>query len=246
MKLIYSTMAIAAGFVGSMCIFAVGAGTAAYFIAIEPHDGPGPAVDVADLWTASPVSVSDPSHSLNRLPPRTRSAFATPAEAADPSVPLQVADAGSADMDSTLSSSEPAPQNDPQIELLAQHVAWCLDHYRSYQPEDDSYTAYSGGRRACISPYTDQIVSWAERSSSDLTAYADDPSSARRANVEARFQHALQEGGADTGALIYASADAGIVLTDDHIRNCYDRYRSYRPEDNSYQPYGGGPRRQCE
>ena len=44
MKLIYSTMAIAAGFVGSMCIFAVGAGTAAYFIAIEPHDGPGPAV----------------------------------------------------------------------------------------------------------------------------------------------------------------------------------------------------------
>ncbi|MER9071791.1 BA14K family protein [Mesorhizobium sp. M0904] len=23
-------------------------------------------------------------------------------------------------------------------------------------------------------------------------------------------------------------------------------YRSYRPEDNSYQPYSGGPRRQCE
>jgi hypothetical protein len=27
---------------------------------------------------------------------------------------------------------------------------------------------------------------------------------------------------------------------------CFARYRSYRVEDNSYQPYAGGPRRQCE
>lgn len=29
-----------------------------------------------------------------------------------------------------------------------------------------------------------------------------------------------------------------------HIDWCYDRYRSYRASDNSYQPYNG-PRRQC-
>ncbi|MBP1882859.1 BA14K family protein [Sinorhizobium mexicanum] len=29
-----------------------------------------------------------------------------------------------------------------------------------------------------------------------------------------------------------------------HTRWCYARYRSYRPSDNTYQPYGG-PRRQC-
>lgn len=29
-----------------------------------------------------------------------------------------------------------------------------------------------------------------------------------------------------------------------HVRWCYDRYRSYRASDNSYQPYNG-PRRQC-
>lgn len=29
-----------------------------------------------------------------------------------------------------------------------------------------------------------------------------------------------------------------------HIRWCYDRYRSYRAWDNSFQPYNG-PRRQC-
>ncbi|AEH87687.1 MULTISPECIES: BA14K family protein [Mesorhizobium] len=33
---------------------------------------------------------------------------------------------------------------------------------------------------------------------------------------------------------------------DDHVASCFSRYRSYRPEDNSYQPYSGGPRRQCE
>lgn len=34
-------------------------------------------------------------------------------------------------------------------------------------------------------------------------------------------------------------------LSEDHILECMNRYRSYRLEDNSYQPYGGGPRRQC-
>ena len=29
-----------------------------------------------------------------------------------------------------------------------------------------------------------------------------------------------------------------------HVEWCYDRYRSYRDWDNTYQPYGG-PRRQC-
>ena len=49
--------------------------------------------------------------------------------------------------------------------------------------------------------------------------------------------------------LQYASDDAagGLAasVSDDHASYCFSRYRSYRPEDNSYQPYGGGPRRQC-
>ncbi|SIT59259.1 conserved hypothetical protein [Mesorhizobium prunaredense] len=35
-------------------------------------------------------------------------------------------------------------------------------------------------------------------------------------------------------------------LPPEHVQCCFSRYRSYRPEDNSYQPYSGGPRRQCE
>jgi hypothetical protein len=32
---------------------------------------------------------------------------------------------------------------------------------------------------------------------------------------------------------------------DDHVQSCMRRYRSYNMADNTYQPFGGGPRRQC-
>ncbi|MFC3324437.1 BA14K family protein [Mesorhizobium cantuariense] len=52
------------------------------------------------------------------------------------------------------------------------------------------------------------------------------------------------ENGAGLG--VYAANDGGEALSADHVDNCFSRYRSYRPEDNSYQPYSGGPRRQCQ
>lgn len=30
-----------------------------------------------------------------------------------------------------------------------------------------------------------------------------------------------------------------------HVKVCMSRYRSYRVEDNTYQPFGGGPRKPC-
>jgi hypothetical protein len=50
----------------------------------------------------------------------------------------------------------------------------------------------------------------------------------------------------DEPVFIAETVDGGPVMTCDHIQVCFDRYQSYRPEDNSYQPYGGGPRQQCE
>jgi hypothetical protein len=46
------------------------------------------------------------------------------------------------------------------------------------------------------------------------------------------------------------SADAllrneAFYANSDHMSYCSSRYRSYRPQDNTYQPFGGGPRRQC-
>ena len=42
----------------------------------------------------------------------------------------------------------------------------------------------------------------------------------------------------------YASNDVA-ELSDAHINDCMNRYRSYRVSDNTFQPYGGGPRQQC-
>ncbi|TIN28620.1 MAG: BA14K family protein, partial [Mesorhizobium sp.] len=43
------------------------------------------------------------------------------------------------------------------------------------------------------------------------------------------------ENGAGLG--VYAADDSGAELSADHVDYCFSRYRSYRPEDNSYQPY---------
>ena len=34
------------------------------------------------------------------------------------------------------------------------HVNWCLDRYRSYNPNTDMFLAYSGRYKPCISPYS--------------------------------------------------------------------------------------------
>jgi len=259
----YSVMAVAAGFAFSVCMFAVGAGTAVYLIAIEPQQGQGQdgqasAGEVADLWTATPRTIRSPEGSLDRLQPGTGSSLATFAVAPDTaahSAPILVADNGLAETDASPSAIVPQPPSRPPIDILSQHVAWCFDRYRSYRTEDDSYTAYSGDRRACVSPYTDELVAWAEQPSPELTtAYLGDNSAADRAKVDYRFQHAMRGEtlgdaivrGADAVELFYASANVGTGRSDDHVSKCFARYRSYRAEDNSYQPYGGGSRRQCD
>lgn len=33
------------------------------------------------------------------------------------------------------------------------HVEWCSDHYRSYNPRNNTWVAYSGQVNQCVSPY---------------------------------------------------------------------------------------------
>jgi hypothetical protein len=49
---------------------------------------------------------------------------------------------------------------------------------------------------------------------------------------------AIVGGALNNSQPVYRGGDA-------HVQWCYDRYRSYRASDNSYQPYNG-PRRQCQ
>jgi len=34
------------------------------------------------------------------------------------------------------------------------HVEWCFNHYRSYNPRNNTWVSYSGEVRQCISPYS--------------------------------------------------------------------------------------------
>lgn len=113
-------------------------------------------------------------------------------------------------------------QDQTSAELPSAHVEWCASRYRSYRPSDNSYMSYSGQQRRCISPYADV----ASTQPPDAVSY-----------VEANY--ASIDG--------YASTDeVRPQLSPDHIDYCFSRYRSYRPEDNTYQTYSGGPRRQCQ
>ncbi|MER9299783.1 BA14K family protein [Mesorhizobium sp. M0621] len=104
-------------------------------------------------------------------------------------------------------------------ELPPPHLAWCASRYRSYRADDNSYMSYSGQQRPCISPYLD---------------------------VADRAVQPGEDYGGENGPGLGVYAADGAELSADHVDYCFSRYRSYRPEDNSYQPYSGGPRRQCQ
>jgi hypothetical protein len=78
----------------------------------------------------------------------------------------------------------------------------------------------------------------------------------RRNNYGRRHyrNHDRNLGGAAIGGLITGAIIGGVLNNnnnarsyrggDSHIQWCYDRYRSYRASDNTFQPYNG-PRQQC-
>ncbi|WP_026618166.1 BA14K family protein [Ensifer aridi] len=135
-------------------------------------------------------------------------------------------------LDTTVTSSTQRAPNDEEPTLSTErtaHVEWCAKRYRSYRPGDNSYTPFTGGRRTCISPYIDADQVQSEhvlpQPSDSYAGVAGDPST--------RTED------------LWADTRAGTNLAPEHISYCFSRYRSYRPEDNSYQPFSGGPRRQC-
>ncbi len=124
-------------------------------------------------------------------------------------------------VESTSVEVESNSQPPLQAETIAAHLAWCSDRYRSYRAYDNSYTPYRGGRRECVSPYFGPT----------------DPGDSFD-----RDQVTYRPSG---GPLELVYADHQSYVGTDHVEYCFSRYRSYRSEDNTYQPYDGGPRRQC-
>lgn len=161
-------------------------------------------------------------------------------------------------------AAQPADQQ-AERQLPVAHLQWCAARYRSYRPAENSYRSYSGELRPCISPYYDLGDRTASTSQSDQGGnLAKDRAGAndrQTATAEITDDQAEMEGYAPSGdgyATTYGGppeeispeAEAAQATTRqvsaDHVDYCFSRYRSYDPSDNSYQPFDGGPRRQCE
>lgn len=237
-------LAILGGFAASMGLFVGGMVIATYMLTAEPvQRHAGLAHDVTDLWTNEPRLVDPEAQDLERLPPapvslgsgteqadtQTRAGTGAALASTDLAAPARETDAdGVIDYTSTGSVADwegQAPANPADQQIVAAHLAWCEDRYRSYRPETNSYTPYSGGQRECVSPFSDGSVGIVSSETMVDAAPSSSPSIMQYASAEA-------DGGA-------------ARMSSEHVQSCFERYRSYRPRDNTYQPYGGGPRRQC-
>jgi hypothetical protein len=185
------------------------------------------------MLTAKPVDHAAPAASVAELwtkdavPVDKATLSLARVPATQPAAPDAAARAQAAPQPAATVVAAATPTQEEQARLPAAHVSWCANRYRSYSPEDNSYISYSGQQRPCVSPYLN--------ANNDMVDDTGD---------EAAVQTATQVGYVETGDMAsgtnLSSASAG------HIESCFGRYRSYRPEDNTYQPFSGGPRRQCE
>jgi len=132
----------------------------------------------------------------------------------------QVAELVQDDVTDQMTTASTTREEAPKVSLSREHVAWCSKRYRSYRPETNSYRSYSGRSRECVSPYDTKTVI--------VSVEADAP-----------YQEA-------SVAESYRNDASAFAMSADHVSSCFARYNSYRAEDNTYQPYGGGPRVQCE
>lgn len=229
-------LAFVGGFVLSLAIFFSGIVMAITYFHAEPVKIQQVGRDVAHLWTAEPQKVEPAAQTFERVAvasaqPEAKQSRAVPQGGA---IASTAAVSSNADVDTTItaavaSGSDPALRSPEMEAMAAAHADWCGSRYRSYRPRDDSYTPYGGGRRRCISPYSEATQGIA------ATPVSAEPEADG-------YVHAEDE--ASTAYVEYASDD--IQIDGEHIDYCFSRYRSYRPEDNTYQPFGGGPRRRCE
>lgn len=174
------------------------------------------------LWTNQPVRVDAATNTLPRAP----DALPEPPMSAD-------ASKTSAQLDGTMTGAI-EDEASPAVEeprLSEAHLDWCSSRYRSYRPRDNSYTPYGGGRRECVSPFSQQADHAVALSPAPNTQ--DSFPEEESAEVLTIAAHSMQASG------------AGAVRRE-HAAACQARYRSYRAEDNTYQPFGGGQRLPCE
>lgn len=200
----------------------------------------------APLWTDKPVVVDRNAQALERLPALVVAAdvpaqeiplggeINSVANAVPPQRPANRGElAASRNDDPMFEEAQMPPMgtetNGNMIELSAAHIDWCFAQYRSYRIEDNSYQPFDAPeRRECQSPHEGGMPV-ADASGMDdgtLPPQTVEDTMTGQPMLGEEPQMVAASGGVDTGW-------------------CFAQYRSYRAEDNTYQPFDGGPRRQC-
>ncbi|MDW9970710.1 BA14K family protein [Sinorhizobium meliloti] len=228
-----TALAVFGGFVLSLALFLSGAVVAVLFLTGKPARQPQLDVNQSEVWTKQPRAVDRTAQQFERLPARPAPSDVNASR--EPETPAMANEAEKErspeplDRMATASIQSPPAEEEPTASTVpAAHADWCARRYRSYRPFDNTYRSFSGGRRSCNSPYMD--AAWGP---------SEDPSPVPR-GIDA------EDADDPSTQMEYSAGDGeAIRLTQEHVAYCFSRYRSYRPEDNSYQPYSGGPRRQC-
>ncbi|CDZ27427.1 BA14K family protein [Neorhizobium galegae] len=215
----------------------------------EPHKFAN--INTPDLWTSKPKAVDAVNQDYQRLPSATPPASLAAETRETPAV--QQTAAGEA-VDNTVTASvnpqQPASVPQPQGERKAMvdpaQADWCFARYRSYRIEDNSYQPLSGGpRRQCQAPgaAATETVAAAPMRDEPQAPQIQDELQPLPESPAARVDQRADEGtaGYAQSQAVNTGAPAGS-----HEEWCFARYRSYQAEDNSYQPFAGGPRRQCQ
>lgn len=268
-------LGIVGGFVLTLAVFASGLGFAAWLLAAKPVRQSTPTIGVAELWTKDAQPVDPKKQQLQRIPAlQAASAMAVePAKAGEAAqaaaLPTPQMEPQPADSRSGQPSTQPdavvqpaAADQQAREQLPAAHLRWCAAHYRSYRPDENNYRSYSGGLRPCVSPYYDPAGDRTASTGQAVQAdYQGTDPQAVTTDYQVNDDQADMEGYAPPGdgyAATYGGAPEeispqaeaalgqGRAVSADHVDYCFSRYRSYDPDDNSYQPFDGGPRRQCE
>ncbi|BCM18622.1 BA14K family protein [Mesorhizobium sp. J8] len=212
----------------------------------------------AQQAAATPAKAGEPglSESTKADGGTQTTALATPAP---PLQPLPgVSGPGQPAPPATGGPQQPAAvdQGAQQQQLPVAHLQWCAARYRSYRPAENSYRSYSGELRPCISPYYEPgggRTASTEAGQNEQAAANDRPDAIadQMSDDQAEMEgYAPSSGGYATtygGPPEEISPQtSGRPVSADHVDYCFSRYRSYDPRDNTYQPFDGGPRRQCE
>jgi hypothetical protein len=141
-----TTVAFALATVVGVCI--AGASIASYVVAEPEHVSVQKAFR-PDLWTVEPKRVDPSSQHFERLP-AILSSYAQQESQKTSSQAL-----ASAILPGAAKVVAPSMQDTAS----SLHHQWCGLRYRSYDPATDTYSAFSGARRVCMSPKAQQDAS---------------------------------------------------------------------------------------